>query len=208
MFDAFSLLALGFLLGVRHALDPDHVVAVTAIVTRRSSLRHAAGVGALWGLGHSLTVLVVGGVVVWFRLAVSDTMAQSLELGVAVMLIVLGVGNLRGQGAAPTHPSARPLAVGMVHGLAGSAPIALLVVATVADPRVALGYLALFGLGTLGAMTGLTLAMALPLQALSDRVRQARRWLMVGSGLASVALGLWLAVRLVHHLGVWRRGGA
>ncbi len=196
-----TLLALGFLLGTRHALDPDHVVAVTTIVTRNPSVARAVRVGALWGVGHSVTVLVIGGVIAAFRLVVSHRVAATLELGVAVMLIALGVANLRVRAAPATPSDARPLLIGMMHGLAGSAAVALLVLAAVTDTRVAIAYLALFGAGTVIAMTAVTGAMAMPLVAAARRVEHARRWLLAGSGVISIALGAWIAYSLLFPSG-------
>ncbi|MBL8962275.1 MAG: high-affinity nickel-transport family protein [Gemmatimonadetes bacterium] len=207
MLSGFSLLVLGFLLGLRHALDPDHVVAVAAIVARHPSVVTAARVGALWGLGHSATILAVGGVIAWFRVSVAEGVAQALEFGVALMLVAIGVTNLRtteGHHASP----ARPALVGMMHGLAGSAAVALLVLATVSDARQALAYLAVFGLGTIVAMTAVTAAMAVPLRAASDRLSSARRGLLAVSGWASIAVGLWLAVTLAMDAGLLGRAAA
>jgi high-affinity nickel-transport protein len=203
-----SLLILGFLLGLRHALDPDHVVAVAAIVARHPSAGRAARVGALWGLGHSATILLVGGVIAWFRVAVSDGVAQALELGVAVMLIAIGVTNVRSRAFPRRDSNAQPALVGMMHGLAGSAAVALLVLATVTDARVAILYLAVFGLGTTLAMTATTALMALPLQAASERVTRLRQRFVLVSGLASIAVGLWLVSALAVDAGLMGRGSA
>jgi high-affinity nickel-transport protein len=201
-----SLLVLGFLLGLRHALDPDHVVAVAAIVARRPSVGHAARVGALWGLGHSATILLVGGVIAWFRVGVADGVAEALEFGVALMLIAIGITNVRARSFAGADSSARPALVGMMHGLAGSAAVALLVLATVSDTRTAILYLAVFGVGTVLAMTATSAAMALPLQAASDRIARVRHRFVVGSGIASIAVGLWLATTLAANAGLLGRG--
>jgi high-affinity nickel-transport protein len=145
MLGSIGLVLLGFLLGVRHALDPDHVVAIGTISTSAPSVRRSVAIGALWGLGHTLTVLAVGGAIVLFRTAVSPRAALAMEFSVALMLIALGLLNLlSARRAEPAAPSAvRPLVVGMVHGMAGSAAIALLVMATIREPAVSVAYLLL-----------------------------------------------------------------
>ena len=110
--DALTAIALGALLGLRHATDADHVVAVTAIVARERKLSRAAWVGALWGIGHTLTLLVVGGAIVAFRLVIPPRVGLGLEFGVALMLILLGYANLRARNDVPTErPTVRPFLV-------------------------------------------------------------------------------------------------
>ena len=198
MYSALSIAVLGFLLGVRHAVDPDHVVAVSTIATRTTSFRRAAGVGALWGIGHTLTILAVGGTIVFLRVAISPRVGLAMEFSVALMLILLGIQNLASARTAdaPAPSAARPFIVGMVHGLAGSAAIALIVLATVSDPWWAFVYLALFGGGTVLGMIIVTAAIALPTSLAFARVRNARRWLTLASGVASVVLGVLLATEL------------
>ena len=205
MLSALSLTIFGFLLGVRHALDPDHVVAMSTIATRAPSLRRAAVVGALWGTGHTLTLLLVGGAIVSLRIVVSPRAGLVMEFGVAVMLIILGFSNLlsarRNSRAAPS--AARPLMVGMVHGMAGSAAIALLVLATVDDPSWAIGYLLLFGFGTIIGMVLVTGFVALPASLALTRVGLAQRWLTAASGVASLAFGVMMARALSGPGGVF-----
>lgn len=198
---AISIAVLGFLLGMRHAVDPDHVVAVSTIATRSTSLRRAAAVGAMWGLGHTLTILAVGGTIVFARVAISPRVGMAMEFSVAIMLILLGFQNLATARAtdAPAPSARRPLYVGMVHGMAGSAAVALLVLATVSDPWWALAYLALFGLGTVVGMVLVTGAIALPAALAMARMRSARRWLTLASGVASVVFGLFLASQLTDR---------
>jgi high-affinity nickel-transport protein len=217
-----SLLVLGFVLGLRHATDADHVVAVGAITSRERSLRAALWIGAWWGLGHALTVLVVGGAIVLFGLVIPPRVGLGMEFSVALVLIVLGVLNLRGavnhlhqtaQGVSE-HPVPAPLSatgarasvvqsgalravgVGIVHGLAGSASVALLVLASITDARLALLYLAVFGVGTLLGMMTLTSALALPVALAAERFERVHRGLARAAGLFSVAFGLFLAYRI------------
>src|SRR6185295_6653842 len=110
-------LALGLVLGVRHATDADHVAAIGTIAASGRSARRAALVGAAWGVGHSLSVLVVGGALVLLRLPMPVRVALALEFAVAVMLIGLGIRSLTTRGRAGSGSSLRPLAVGMMHGL-------------------------------------------------------------------------------------------
>jgi high-affinity nickel-transport protein len=196
MLSALSILLIGFVLGMRHATDPDHVVAVTTIVSSQPSLRRASRVGAMWGIGHSITILLVGGVLVVFRLAIPARLGLAMEFAVAVMLIVLGVANLSGAGAPLDRGgrmSSRPLVVGFIHGLAGSAFVALLVLAAVPSALLGLVYLALFGLGTVGGMMLITVAIAAPSALTARRFGNAQRYLRLASGVASVAFGLFLA---------------
>ena len=187
------------LLGMRHATDPDHVIAVTTIVTSERSVAKAARVGALWGLGHSLTILIVGGAIIIFKIAFSVRLGLSMELTVAIMLIVLGVLNLV-NAHAPAKPvsPARPLLIGVIHGLAGSAAAALLLVPLIDDPRFAALYLLVFGLGTIVGMSMVTLAIAAPVLAAGAPTARVQRGLRLASGAVSVVFGLYLA----HKVGV------
>jgi high-affinity nickel-transport protein len=198
---ALPIAVLGFLLGICHAVDPDHVVAVSTIATRAASFRRAAGVGALWGVGHTLTILTVGGAIILLRLTISPRAGLAMELSVALMLILLGFQNLASaRNANARSPSAaRPFVVGMVHGMAGSAAVVLLVLSTVRDPWWALAYLTLFGLGTVLGMIIVTATIALPASLALARVKNARRWLTLASGVASVTLGVLLASELTDR---------
>lgn len=185
------------LLGMRHATDPDHVVAVTTIVTRERSVAKAAGIGALWGLGHTITLLLVGGAIIVFKVAMNARLGLSLELCVAVMLIVLGLLNLFNVRAGTSGISAtRPLLVGIVHGLAGSAGAALLIVPLIDDPRWAALYLLTFGFGTIVGMALITLTIAFPSLLAASHLPSFQRQLGIASGAVSLVFGLYLAHRI------------
>jgi high-affinity nickel-transport protein len=206
-----TVLGLGFMLGLRHATDADHVVAVSTIVSRSKTLRGAVLVAMLWGLGHTVTILLVGGSIVVFNLVISPSVETVLELCVATMLLVLGAINLYGavferrvtpalEGAAGPSRSGppttlRPLFVGIVHGLAGSAAIALLVLATIHDVVRAVLYLGVFGVGTIAGMALLTLLVVVPVAAASRRFVSVERYLAGVTGAASLGFGVVLAVR-------------
>src|SRR5260370_6645921 len=91
-----AIVLLGFFLGMRHATDPDHVIAVTTIVSRERKMLHAALIGVLWGVGHTVTILAVGSAIILFRLTIPPRLGLSMELSVGLMLILLGVLNLTG----------------------------------------------------------------------------------------------------------------
>jgi len=241
----FSIVLLGFFLGMRHATDPDHVIAVSTIVSRERSTRGAVLIGAIWGIGHSITIVLVGGAIIAFDLVIPTRVGLSMEFSVALMLILLGVLNLTGvlqwiSGTLHSHPhrhgnlehthlhrhdaaahdhenaaapvgwlddtmsrmgmfgTLRPLAVGVVHGLAGSAAIALLVLTTIPSPIWAVAYLIVFGAGTIVGMMLITAANAVPFTLTARRFTLVNRYLGVASGLASVGFGLFLA----YHIGV------
>lgn len=214
-----TLMALGFALGMRHATDSDHVVAVTTIVSRERRIGRAAWVGALWGIGHTATLVAVGLPIVLFGLVVPFRLSLSLEFSVALMLMVLGVLNLAEYfrrlhvphshaepTATPTWsrfglplagPSAlRPLAIGVVHGLAGSAAVALLVLSEVRDAAWAALYLVLFGLGTIAGMTCVTALVAAPLAWAGVRARRLTPHFSWISGLLSFGFGAFLVYQI------------
>jgi HupE / UreJ protein len=192
-----ALVGIGFALGVRHAADTDHVVAVTAIAAGERRVGPAALVGAFWGLGHSLTILAVGGLIVALNLVVPPRLGLALEFVVGIALVVVGALNLTGRngmkGAAglASRQGGRAFALGLVHGLAGSAAVALLVLATVHDPLAACAYLVLFGLGTVAGMVAITLALAAPAALLGRRLSASGPGLRVATGILSVAFGLY-----------------
>lgn len=185
------------LLGMRHATDADHVVAVATIVARERAFRPAAWIGAAWGLGHTITIFVVGGAIAVFRWSVTARVGLSMEFVVALMLVMLGVLNL----APGTHhhaapSSMRPFFVGVVHGLAGSAAAVLLILPLIDDPRWAVLYLVVFGVGTIVGMTAVTAAIAAPAAYAAARVGSLQRGLRLASGAVSLVFGAYLAMRI------------
>jgi len=202
--DAIPAILLGALLGLRHATDADHVVAVTAIVARERSMLRAARIGALWGVGHTITLLVLGGALVAFRLAIPARVGLGLEFGVAVMLVGLGYSNLRAPPREATERSVmRPLLVGTVHGLAGSAAVALLVLTTIRETLPALAYLLVFGLGTILGMMAVTVILAAPALYAGSRIGRVQTGIRVAAGALSIAFGLLLARDLIVDGGLF-----
>jgi len=252
----FSILVLGFFLGMRHATDADHVVAVTTIVSKQRSIGNAALTGIYWGIGHSLTLLVVGGAIIFFGIVVPERLGLSLEFSVALMLIFLGALNLRvamrslrnsasaddhhehvhrhgdyahthahGHNAeAHGHPddavpparldrifgqmngyrAIRPIVIGIVHGLAGSAAIALLVLPIIQRPMWAIAYLLVFGLGTIGGMMLMTATIAVPI-TYSTRFHFFHRHFGTAAGALSVCFGLFLCYQIGFVQGLFTR---
>ena len=251
--DTLPIVLLGFFLGMRHATDPDHVIAVTTIVARQRSRAGGTLIGAVWGVGHTLTILVVGAGIVLLGWAIPPRLGLALELAVGVMLVALGLTTLsdgtpevepaatpgghdhhpvhvhahphgdyvhtHAHGHEPeSHPHApdqtplarldrllgalgpyrlvRPLVVGIVHGLAGSAAVALLVLATIRDPRWAMLYLLVFGVGTIAGMMLITAAVVVPFAYTARRLSRLNRHLATASGLLSLLFGLYLVYQI------------
>jgi sulfite exporter TauE/SafE len=222
MTSLLAICVLGFFLGMRHATDPDHVIAVTTIVSRQRTTAGAAMIGAIWGVGHTLTILVVGAGIILLGWVIPPRVGLSLELSVGVMLIVLGFMNLSGVLQRITQPEAhphapdqtplarldrrlgglglyqtvRPLIVGVVHGLAGSAAVALLVLATIGNTGWAVLYLLVFGLGTIAGMMLITAGIAWPFAYAGTRFAGLPHKLRLASGVISLMVGLALAYRI------------
>jgi hypothetical protein len=253
MTSSLAILVIGFLLGMRHATDPDHVIAVSTIVSRERSIVKAGWIGMLWGIGHTLTILVVGAAIILFGLAIPARLGLTMEFSVGLMLILLGVLNVTGamqylsERFSPAHPKVtgdhahihqhgsrmhlhwhshqagqehhaeslkppkwaqrpatrlglfhtlRPLFVGLVHGLAGSAAVALLVLTTIREPRWAVLYLLIFGVGTIAGMMLITSVIALPLSFAGYKFAWLNKSLVFGSGVLSLAFGLFLCYQI------------
>jgi len=261
--NSLPIVVVGFFLGMLHATDADHVIAVSTIVSRQGNLRSAASIGVMWGVGHTVTVFLVGGAIILFSLVIPPRLGLAMEFTVALMLIVLGVYTLRGvsrwvrenmfpapDGRFPGHDHAaarpgahlhphvhgdyvhvhvhghgtqdhghpegstpqawldrhlsglsayralRPLAIGVVHGMAGSAAIALLILAQIREPLWGLAYLLLFGVGTIAGMMLITTAIALPFAYSLQRLPNLNLWMRLAAGLLSLGLGLYLAYQI------------
>ncbi len=224
-FPVWATLVLGFVLGLRHALDGDHVAAVATFSTEERNLWRSSLIGAYWGAGHSFALLVFGSLIVALRLAVSERISQSLEFAVGLMLIVLGINALRKVPRAtaihahthehdgtrhshlhvhlgsPGHThqhrllrvAGRPFMVGIVHGLAGTAAVLLLVVGAIPSALLALGVLLIFGVGTIGGMMAMSVLMSVPLAYAAGRVKTVERVLRFAAGAFSLGFGVFLA---------------
>ena len=208
-----ALLGLSLALGLRHAADPDHVVAVSAISARTRRLSGAAWLGVVWGLGHTLTLFAAGSAIILFNLAVPRRLGLAFEMAVALALVVVGLLNMNHAHPAPDEPDAsgrsggeripalRAFVVGLIHGLAGSAAVALLVLATVRSPRWAAAYLIVFGAGTMLGMALITIGIASPLRAAARVFPSFGRWTRLATGALSLLFGIWL----IYQIG-WRDG--
>jgi hypothetical protein len=212
---------LGSLLGMRHALEPDHVAAVATLVTGDRRMR-AAFLGLCWGLGHTLTLITAGAVLILLRAEMPASAANLFELTVALMLIALGsraIYSAARQGpAGPVHVhhhgrvvhvhggvsahmhigtwtlARRPLLVGAMHGLAGSGALTALVVATLPSTAARLAYMTLFGAGSTLGMAAMSGLLGWPLARAGNHRRFGRAVSFV-VGCVSMAIGLMYGTR-------------
>lgn len=241
----FSIIGIAFLFGMRHATDPDHVVAVSTIVSREGSVRRASMLGLAWGLGHTVTIVAVGFLIIVFRLVLPPRAGLAMEFAVGLMLIFLGLKNLGGafkwmrevmrleasdhrassgshtqynddEPCVQAHPAVhgdhshhsamaaldrslfkselyqfvRPLLIGIVHGLAGSAAIALLVLTTIRSVPWAIAYLTVFGVGTVLGMMFITLTLGSTYAYIERRSSGISRHFSSITGAISMVFGL------------------
>ena len=226
-----GLLGLGFLFGLKHALDADHLVAISAIVGENRRTRGAAAVGLWWGIGHTLSLLAAGIAVLLLRLRIPPSVENALEMGVAAMIVVLGgrvVVRILGRSATlrfarhrhgaieHTHPhirftdparrdhttprrspGMRSLLIGIIHGLAGSAALMLLVLAQISEPALGLLYILVFGLGSVIGMMVMSTLFWLPFLATASRFGRLETGLRLAAGLGSVAFGVGMMVERI-----------
>lgn len=191
--------ALGGVLGARHALEPDHLAAVTTLVAEDPRARRAAALGALWGLGHAAAVLAVGVVLIAARADLPATAIAALELAVAAMLIVLGVRAIRTRRRAPAPGAVRPVAIGVVHGLAGSGALTALAVAAMSSRAAAIAYIVAFAIGSTTGMAAVSGAVGASMGAAPTRTRRA---LVASAGALSIVVGVaWALTIAVTSLG-------
>jgi nickel/cobalt transporter (NicO) family protein len=206
----------GLALGLRHATDADHIVALATLLRSRSGIRGALTLGAIWGLGHSVVVVAAGVAVIGLGLRMPEPFERYAELGVAAMLIALGLAHVRprlpehahddrhvndpgrhGHGhESPRRFGLRPLLIGMVHGLAGSAGLALLALMAIPVPALAFLYLMLFGTGTVIGMLALTSVLSLPFQYAGRSPHLERRIVQLACA-TSIAMGIFLGLRVM-----------
>jgi len=231
-----SLLAFGFALGLKHAMEADHLAAVSTIVSDRKSLWSASLVGGLWGVGHTISLLVAGVAVILLHFEISARLAKGLEFCVALMLVALGLDTLRkmargGQlhmhahrhgGRLHLHPhvhdaghshrsdehsteghshhglaiGSRPLVIGMVHGMAGSAAVMLLVLSTISSPLTGISYILVFGIGSIGGMMLMSLLLSLPFYLTARRFGRMEQAMRGMTGLFSLGFGVLMIFQI------------
>jgi len=231
----YAAFSLGLILGIKHALDADHVIAISTIVSEHQSLKWASLIGAFWGLGHTTTLFVVGLLVIGLRLTISLRVALALEFLVALMLIFLGVNILwrsfrpenlhqhvhehnpkshihfhlhesKEEDHGHPHPfnaMRRPFFIGMVHGLAGSAALMLLVLTTISTPWEGIAFILIFGFGSVGGMLVLSSLIGLPFILTARRFTLLNRWIRITAGVASTAFGLFLGWEISFRQGLF-----
>jgi high-affinity nickel permease len=229
----FGILGLGFLLGMQHALEADHIAAVSSIAARRSRIGDIVRHGLTWGLGHTLTLFVFAGAAIWLGRAIPEHVARPLETAVGIMLVGLGAHVLwrlwrdrvhfhrHGHGDGTVHIHAhshagekspharalhdhahvqtpgfrwRTLLVGLMHGMAGSAALLVLAVSQAASPAIGLGYVALFGIGSMIGMAVLSTVIAVPLAVSARWLTWANRGLQGVVGAVTIAIGVMTIV--------------
>ena len=228
MFDPHTLtiLSLGFVLGLRHALDADHLAALSTVLAERPTVQASTAIGLFWGLGHTLMLLCVGTLLLALNLTIPESMANLFEFAVGGMLVALGLSLARrmyreqwhvhthehgGQPHVHLHShhvradhthghwyqgSMRPLVIGMAHGLAGSAALMLVVLSTVTGIGQGIGYIVVFGVGSILCMAGVGAVLSLPV-IYSVTVGPRAYWMVQGLAcLASIGLGVVMMVRI------------
>lgn len=224
----FSVLLIGFVLGLRHATEADHLAAVSTIVSEKKNLFTASIVGGLWGVGHTISLFAVGLIVIFLKLQISASVEAKLEAGVGLMLVILGLNALRklfqsekihththdhgerahthfhahnDEKAEVSHHrlSPRSVVVGMVHGLAGSAALMLVILPTIPSPLVAIMYILIFGVGSIGGMMVMSLLIGLPFHFTANRFDLLNKGIRLCAGVFSLGLGFSIIYEKLFH---------
>ncbi len=217
-----GILFLGLLIGLAHAFEADHIAAVAALASGQSDFRKIARSGALWGLGHTLVLMLVGSAVLLSGATFAEQWASGLEFLVGLMLLGLGASvywrlyrdrvhfhrhvhedeaphlhfhshrhNPRTHAHAhPDRAARRSLFVGVMHGLAGSAALVMVAAASTPTFLTGLAYFAVFGLGSIAGMVGVSLLLALPLALSARLMTRANRFFQVAIGTTTIAVGV------------------
>lgn len=218
-----TVLLFGFLLGLKHAVEADHLAAVSTIVAERKNILSSTIIGGFWGVGHTLSLFIVGSLVIFLKLQIPERVEARLEAIVGGMLVILGINALRklrqketihlhthdhkgrrhihihahdDQKKEETHHfmrfSPRAVIIGMVHGLAGSAGLMLLIVPTISSPAVALSYILIFGLGSIGGMMLMSLLIGLPLHLTAGKFAVLNKSILALAGVFSLVWGAFM----------------
>lgn len=226
-----GILLLGLLTGLRHSIEADHIAAVLSVVaSNHKNIKHASMLGAIWGLGHTMSLFVAGLLVLLLAVNISETISSRLEFGVGIMLLFLGFTTLTGwsigkffkglrhqksshkhihyhQGNDVVHSHVhihdnehkhghKPLIIGMVHGMAGSGALLLIVLSTINSIPLGLAYIAIFGAGSIGGMVGVSTLMGIPFVKLSNSAKVSIA-LRYAAAITTLAIGAGLIYDLV-----------
>lgn len=215
-----SVIVFGFLLGLKHAVEVDHLAAVSTIVAERKSMFSSAIIGGFWGIGHTIALFIACAAVVFLKFQISESLEAKLETLVGVMLILLGLNALRklwknerihihlhehdghqhthihahqNEKAEETHHfmkfSPRSIFIGMIHGLAGSAGLMLLILPTIKSPFFVLLYILIFGIGSIGGMMLMSLILGMPVYLTSGKFQSLNKLVLGIAGVFSFGLG-------------------
>jgi len=228
----FVVLSIGLVFGLKHATEVDHVVAISTIVSRHRNVFRSAIVGALWGVGHTVSLLVIGAIVLSLRIAIPEFVSNWMELAVALMIIGLGISALwrasrkssevhvhqhDHDGMSHTHvhfhekenkhqPAAharhshtvsrlgwKPVLIGMVHGLAGSGALTLLVLTQISSSLLGFLYVLTFGFGSIVGMLLMSGLIGFPFALTSGQLTSTHNRLQTLAALLSICFGAWYA---------------
>jgi len=208
-----GLFGMGFLLGLKHAFDADHIAAVSTIISKNKST-NISKIGFFWGFGHTTALLAVGLAILLFKVAIPERLALSFELVVGIMLVVLGLNLLIAMNKNKIHFHKhkhgkeehihfhshlmtsnhnhyhRPLAIGLIHGLAGSAALTLLVLTTINSIFVGLTYILIFGIGSIVGMVLVSNIISLPFRLITNNFDRMHKGLKLTTSLISLIMGI------------------
>ncbi|WP_078410867.1 urease accessory protein UreH domain-containing protein [Priestia abyssalis] len=202
-FSLLSVLVLGLVLGIKHAIEPDHIIAVSTIASQSQKLSRASLAGVFWGIGHTMTLFIVGMVLIILKNEIPASWAMSLEFLVGIMLVYLGLSTFfalkhsADQHQHAHHSYIKSMAIGFIHGLAGSAAMVLLTMSTVEHTWQGAVYIAIFGIGTCIGMLAFTTILGIPFVRTKNKLTL-NRSLTRFTGFVSMLFGLYY----MYNLGV------
>ncbi|WP_226035400.1 urease accessory protein UreH [Aquibacillus saliphilus] len=199
-----SVLFLGFILGIKHSLEPDHVIAVSTIASKSKKLWQSTLAGVYWGIGHTITLFIIGIIFILLKGEFSTIWAMSLEFLVGIMLVYLGISSMffyksyvDQQQGGDKRSTLKSMFIGLVHGLAGSAAMILLTMSSVSTVWEGSLFILLFGVGTIIGMLGFTTILGIPF-VISKGKLGVNRFLTKSAGAVSFLFGVYY----IYNLGI------